>query len=129
MYKCRDVMKTELRYCLPGDPVVNVAEMMMTTDVGPVIIVENEMNRKLTGIVTDYDLATKVMAAGRDPQTTKVEEVMTRKVFSVRADDDVIRALVLMNQLQLRRVPVVDQSERIVGILTQADAITRFVRP
>jgi CBS domain-containing protein len=129
MYKCRDVMKTELLYCLPGDPVVNVAEMMTNTDVGPVIIVEDEMTRKLTGIVTDYDLTTKVLAAGRDPYTTKVEEVMTRKVFSVRADDDVFRALMLMNQLQLRRVPVVDRSERIVGILTQADAVTRFVRP
>jgi CBS domain-containing protein len=81
------------------------------------------------GIVTDRDLALKVVAEGRDPKTTKVEAVMTRKVVTCRADDELQKALDTMAEHQLRRIPVVDNNNKIVGIIAQADVATRVDRP
>jgi len=81
MKKCSDIMTESLVYSSPEDTVSNVAQLMKTEDIGPVLIIDNEESKRLVGIVTDRDLALKVVAEGRDPQTTKVEDVMTRKVI------------------------------------------------
>lgn len=129
MNKCSDMMTKDPLYCLPGDTVVKLAQLMGKSDIGPVLIVENDQTRKIAGIVTDRDLALKVVAEGRDPKSTKAEDVMTRKVMTVRSDDDVQKALTMMTELQLRRIPVVDHSDRVVGILAQADVATRVNQP
>ena len=79
--------------------------------------------------MTDRDLALKVVAEGRDPQKTKVEEVMTRKLVTCHADDSVENAMKAMAQYQLRRIPVVDDNNRLVGIISQADVATRVDEP
>lgn len=129
MKKCSDVMTESLFYSSPEDTVSHVAQLMKTEDIGPVLIIDNEESKRLVGIVTDRDLALKVVAEGRDPQTTKVEEVMTRKVVTCRADDDVENAMKAMAQYQLRRIPVVDNDDRLVGIISQADVATRVDEP
>ena len=129
MKKCSDIMTEDLVYCLPEDPVSKVAQLMKKEDIGPVLIVDNEQTKTLVGIVTDRDLALKVVAEGRDPQTTKVEAVMTRKLVTCRADDDVENAMKAMAQYQLRRIPVVDDNNRLVGIISQADVATRVDEP
>jgi CBS domain-containing protein len=129
MKKCSDVMSENLVYSSPEDTVSHVAQLMKKEDIGPVLIVDNEDSKRLVGIVTDRDLALKVVAEGRDPQTTKVEEVMTRKVITCRADDDVENAMKAMAQYQLRRIPVVDKDDRLVGIISQADVATRVGEP
>lgn len=129
MHKCSDVMTKDPSCCLPSDPVDKLAQLMRSQDIGPVLIIENEQTRKLAGIVTDRDLALKVVAEGRDPRLTKAEDVMTNKVMTVKADDDLKLALDMMTELQLRRIPVVDHSDRIVGILAQADVATRVNQP
>ena len=122
-------MTEDLVYCLPSDPVSKVAQLMKKEDIGPVLIVDNERTKTLVGIVTDRDLALKVVAEGRDPQTTKVEDVMTRKLVTCHADDDVERAMKAMAQYQLRRIPVVDDNMKLVGIISQADVATRMDEP
>lgn len=129
MKKCSDVMTEEVVYSSPGDVVSHVAQLMKTEDIGPVLIVDNEESKKLVGIVTDRDLALKVVAEGRDPNTTTVEEVMSRKLVTCRADDDVESALKAMAQYQLRRIPVVDDNMTLVGIISQADVATRVGEP
>lgn len=129
MKKCSDVMTENLVYSSPEDTVSHVAQLMKKEDIGPVLIVDNEDSKRLVGIVTDRDLALKVVAEGRDPQTTKVEAVMTRKVITCRADDDVENAMKAMAQYQLRRIPVVDKDGRLVGIISQADVATRVGEP
>ncbi len=129
MKKCNDIMTEDVVYCLPDDPVSKVAQLMKKEDIGPVPIVDNEKTRTLVGIVTDRDLALKVVGEGRDPKKTKVEEVMTRKLVTCRADDDIERAMNAMAQYQLRRIPVVDDSMRLVGIISQADVATRVDEP
>ena len=129
MKKCSDIMTESLVYSSPEDTVLSVAQLMKTEDIGPVLIIDNEESKRLVGIVTDRDLALKVVAEGRDPQTTKVEEVMTRKLVTCRADDDVENAMTAMAKYQLRRIPVVDNDDRLVGIISQADVATRVGEP
>ena len=129
MKKCSDIMTEDLVYCLPNDPVSKVAQLMKKEDIGPVLIVDNERDKILVGIVTDRDLALKVVGEGRDPQTTRVEEVMTRKLITCRADDDVESAMNAMAQYQLRRIPVVRDNMKLVGIISQADVATRVDEP
>ena len=127
--KCRDIMTQDLVYCWPDDPVSKAAQLMKKEDIGPVLIVDNEKARTLVGIVTDRDLALKIVGEGRDPQKTKVEEVMTRKLVTCHANDNVDNAIKAMAQYQLRRIPVVDDNNRLVGIISQADVATRVDEP
>ncbi|HUE99653.1 MAG TPA: CBS domain-containing protein [Anaerolineales bacterium] len=129
MKKCSDIMTEDLVYCVPGDTVSEVAQLMKTEDIGPVLIVDNDESKTLVGIVTDRDLALKVVAEGRDPQTTRVEEVMSRKLVTCRAEDDVENAMKAMAQYQLRRIPVVGNNMKLLGIISQADVATRVDAP
>ena len=110
MKKCNEVMTKNPVCCLPSDIVSKVAELMKSKDIGPVPIIENEQTKKLVGIVTDRDLALKIVAEGRDPKSTKAEEVMTRKVVTCRAEDDLQNALDAMSGHKLRRIPVIDNN-------------------
>jgi CBS domain-containing protein len=129
MKKSKDVMTKELVYASPQDTVSHVAQLMKKEDIGPVLIVDSEESQRLVGIVTDRDLALKIVAEGRDPQTTTVEEVMTRKLITCRPDDDVESAMKAMAQYQLRRIPVVEDDNKLVGIISQADIATRVDEP
>lgn len=130
MKKCSDVMTKDLVYSSPEDKVSDVAHLMKKENIGPVLIVnDSDQGKRLVGIVTDRDLAIKVVGEGRDPQKTKVEEVMTVKVITCRADDDVQNAMQAMVQYQLRRIPVVDSYGMLVGIISQADVATRLNEP
>ena len=102
---------------------------MKRENVGPIPVIENEQTRKLVGIITDRDLAVKVIAEGCDASSTQVESVMTRKVISCRLDDDLQKAMDLMSEQQLRRITIVDEANVILGIISQADIATRSNRP
>jgi CBS domain-containing protein len=129
MKKCEEVMTKNPVCCLPGDNVVKVAEMMKKTNIGSIPVIENEQTRKLVGIVTDRDLAMKIVAEGRDAKSTKVEAVMTHKVVTCRAEDDFQKALAAMSEYQLRRIPIVDNNNKILGIIAQADVAVRVNQP
>jgi CBS domain-containing protein len=115
--------------CLPNDSVAKAAELMKSEDIGSIPVIDNEQTRKLVGIVTDRDLALKIVAEGLDAKSTKVETVMTRKVVTCLADDDLQKALDAMAEHQLRRIPVVDDDNKILGIIAQADVATRVDEP
>ena len=102
---------------------------MKLENIGSIPVIENDQTRKLVGIVTDRDLALKIVANGRDAKSTKVEAVMTSKVVTCLADDDLQKAMNAMSEHQLRRIPVVDENNRIVGIIAQADVVTRVDQP
>ncbi len=129
MKKCEEVMTKNPVCCLPDDKVATVAQQMKIENIGSIPVIENAQTRKLIGIVTDRDLAMKVVADGRDPKSTMVEAVMTHKVVTCRADDDVQKALDAMTEHQLRRILIVDNNDRILGIIAQADVATRVNQP
>jgi len=121
MTSISDVMTKNPVVAIASDTVDKVAKLMRSQDIGPVPIVQDRNNRKLIGIVTDRDLVVKVIAEGLDANTTRVEEVMTRNPVSVREGDDLKKVLDVMSHHQVRRVPVVDTNDQIVGIVAQAD--------
>jgi len=129
MKKCSDVMTQNPVCSLPNDGVVKVARLMQSKDIGSVPIIENEQTKKLVGMVTDRDLALKIVAERRDPKSATAEEVMTRQVVTCQADDKVQKALDAMSEHQLRRIPVVDNNNALVGIIAQADVATRVDKP
>jgi CBS domain-containing protein len=85
--------------------------------------------QRLLGIITDRDVALRVVAEGRNPGGTMVQEVMTRDPITCRPDDDVRHALEGMAQHQVRRMPVVGDDGRLLGIISQADIATRLDAP
>ena len=129
MKKCNEVMTKNPLCCLPEDLVTKAAGLMKSENIGSIPVVENEQTKKLVGIVTDRDLALRIVAEGLDAKSTKVEAVMTRKVVTCRAEDDLQKALDAMSEHQLRRIPVVDGDNKIVGIIAQADVATRVDQP
>jgi CBS domain-containing protein len=129
MKKCNEVMTKNPVCCVPDDLVAKAAELMKSGNIGSIPVIENEQTHKLIGIVTDRDLALKIVAERRDVKSTKVEAVMTRKVVTCRAEDDLQKALDAMAEHQLRRIPVVDNNNHVVGIISQADVATRVNQP
>ncbi|HUE97735.1 MAG TPA: CBS domain-containing protein [Anaerolineales bacterium] len=129
MMKCSEVMTKDPVCCLPSDSVAKAAELMKSENIGSIPVIENEQSQTLVGIVTDRDLALTIVAEGRDAKTTPVESVMTRKLVTCLADDDLQKALGAMAEHQLRRIPVVDNDKKILGIIAQADVATRTDQP
>jgi len=129
MKKCSEVMTKNPVCCLPTDMAADAAQLMKRENIGPIPVIENKQTKKLVGIVTDRDLALKVVADGLDAKLTKVESVMTRKVITCLAEDDLQKALDAMSEHQLRRIPVVDSDNNILGIIAQADVATRANQP
>jgi CBS domain-containing protein len=125
---CGDIMTRDPVCCSPDDSVKKAAELMREEDVGPIPVVENASGR-LVGIVTDRDLVLNVLAKGRDANSTKVSEAMTRDPVRTKEEEPLEEALEKMSAYQVRRLPVVDDQDRVIGIIAQADVATRIQDP
>lgn len=102
----------------PDTSVREAAERMRSMDVGSLPVCDG---RTLLGMVTDRDLAIRVLAEGRDPNATRVQEAMTPGVCYAFEDDDVQRAAEIMKENQIRRLPVLDRERHLVGIVALGD--------
>jgi CBS domain-containing protein len=98
--------------------VAYAAKMMRDEDVGLAPIVEGD---KLIGTVTDRDIAVRVVAEGKDPEQTTVREVASTNLVTIDPQQDLEEALRLMAKHQVRRLPVVEEDGRLVGVVAQAD--------
>lgn len=127
--KCHEVMTDNPVFCLPGDSVGQAARIMRREHVGSVPVVTDDRRRELIGILTDRDLAFKIVGESRDPNRTNVYDVMTRAVIACRHDDDVTSAAMAMEEHQIRRVPVVDYSGQLIGIISHGDVSLRALPP
>ena len=125
MKRCKDVMTSDPACCLPDDTVDKVAKLMKKEDVGPIPVVEDMRTKRLIGIVTDRDLVVKVIAEGKDPSSAPVKAVMTSDPVTCFAKDEVEVAMDAMAGHQIRRIPVVDESNCVIGIIAQSDVATK----
>jgi len=121
MPTCRDVMTREPVYCAPSDPVTRAAELMRSHDVGSLPVVEPGDTGRLVGMVTDRDLVLKIVAGPHAAERATVRDAMTAEAWSCRADEDVSRAVSMMADKRVRRMPIVDGEGRLVGIIAEAD--------
>jgi CBS domain-containing protein len=116
--KIRDFM-TANPFTIDADKsVAYAAKMMKDEDVGLAPIVEGD---RLIGTVTDRDIAIRVVAEGKDPESTAVREIASKQLVTIDPDQDLDEALRLMAQHQVRRLPVVEEDGRLVGVVAQAD--------
>ncbi len=123
--KCGEAMTINPACCFGGDTVAKAAQLMKNENVGSVPVIDNEQTKQLIGIVTDRDLALKIVAEGRNASSTQVELVMRRDLIMCREGDDLQAALAAMGKHQVRRIPIVNGQNRLVGIIAQADIATR----
>lgn len=123
--KISDAMSTKPCAVDADKSVQYAAKMMRDENVGFAPIVEG---MRLIGALTDRDIATLVVAEGKDPETTTARDIATRNVVTVHPDEDLDAALQLMARHQVRRIPVVQQDGQLVGIVAQAD-VAREAKP
>ena len=116
--KVHEVMTDRPRVVTPETTVSEVAQLMKNDDIGSLPILDGE---QLAGMVTDRDIVIRAIAEGKDPRGMPVREVASRELITVNADQELSSALQLMASQQVRRLPVVDDDGRLVGILAQAD--------
>jgi len=117
MTQIKDVMTSNPTTCEPQACVVDAAKVMAQEDVGSIPIVEGD---RLAGVVTDRDIVLRVVAEGRNAQSTTVGDIASRDLVTVSPDDDLDRALELMAEKQVRRLPIVE-GDKLVGIVAQRD--------
>jgi CBS domain-containing protein len=118
-----EIMTARVRCVSPETALDEVAGVMREENVGVVPVID--ARRRLVGMVTDRDLVVRAAADGRGFSSTHVSEVMTDEVDAVTADEPVPAVIELMGKRQVRRVPVVDRDDRLVGIIAMADIATR----
>ena len=121
MKSVEDIMTASPAMCSPDTPLQDVARMMVDNDCGCIPVVEVDGARVPVGVITDRDIASRVVAEGRDARSLSAGDAMTRPAISVARDaslDDCLRA---MSEHQVRRVVVVDADGSCCGIVAQAD--------
>ena len=117
--KVKDAMHKGVDWVSPDTPVTEIAKLMREHDIGAIPIGEND---RLIGMVTDRDIVCKGLANdGFDPGSATAREVMTPGIHCCREDDDLAKAVRHMEELQVRRLPVINKSKRMVGILSLGD--------
>lgn len=111
-------MTAHARCVGPENTLVEAAGLMRELDVGALPVCEEE---RLIGMLTDRDIVLRGTADGRDPNATSVRELMSSSVTSVRADQSVEEAVRMMENRQIRRLPVIGRDGRLVGIVSLGD--------
>jgi CBS domain-containing protein len=116
--KLKDVMTANVEVIRPDAPLQEAAALMKTLDVGSLPVCDG---KQLQGMLTDRDITVRATAEGRDPRQTAVREVMTPELIYCFEDQDVKEAAQLMEQRQIRRLPVLNRSKDLVGIVALGD--------
>jgi CBS domain-containing protein len=119
--KVRDVMSKDVQVARPGDTLQEVSTRMASGDFGFMPVADGD---RLIGTITDRDIAVRAVAGGA-ACTSPVVEYITRDPHTARADDDLKTVLDAMGSKQIRRLPVLDKDDRLVGVVSLGDLSTR----
>jgi CBS domain-containing protein len=121
----RDVMTPNPECVTEKDSIRDVARIMKDADTGVVPVVDG---KKIIGLITDRDIVVRGLAEGKNLENVRVNELMTKSIRSVREDSSVDEALELMGSAEIRRVPVVNQNDELVGIVSLGDIASQANR-
>ncbi|HEY0727559.1 MAG TPA: CBS domain-containing protein [Pyrinomonadaceae bacterium] len=147
--RCRDIMTKDLAVAMRQTPVTQVALMMKQEDTGVIPVVEydtmgngrtNEVDRDrddrndnrsysrgtLVGLITDRDIVVRSVAEGKESTTTRAEDIMSVDIHTVRPNDRVVDVIRMMSDKQVRRIPVVNENNYLVGMISMADVATEI---
>lgn len=116
--KVKEAMHKNADTCAPSETLAGVANIMKAQDIGSVPISENG---KLVGMVTDRDITIRAVADGRNAAQATARDVMSKNVVFCREDENLEDAVRIMEQKAVRRLPVLDKNEKLVGMLSLGD--------
>ncbi len=114
----KDVMTKQVKVIPSNATIRDAAKLMKDIDTGFIPVIDTD---NVIGVITDRDIVLRSTAEGRNPNETKVEEVMTKEFFFLYEDEDVKEAAKVMSDRQVRRLPVVNRQEELVGVLSLGD--------
>jgi len=122
----RAIMSQDVVFCLPTTPLQEVAQRMIDRDCGAIPVVSDQDERRILGVVTDRDITIRLVAQGVNPVASTAADCMSTPVVTISLDATVDQAQQMLQQHQIRRIPIVDSANGMCcGILTQAD-IARY---
>lgn len=119
MMKVQDIMTKDVKFCQPADTLAKAVGMMVEAGCGILPIVNKE--GRVSGVVTDRDIAVSLWRRNRAPSEMLVGEVPSARLYSCAPQDDIDDALTIMQRAQVRRLPIIDDQERLVGLLSMDD--------
>lgn len=118
-----NVMTENPACCTPNSSLTEVARLMVEHDCGEIPVVEDMMSRKLAGVITDRDIATRIVAQGKNSADARASDCMTTPCIAVSPDTSLEDCCEVMESAKIRRVPVVDDKGGVVGIVSLADVV------
>ena len=113
----KEAMSRDVKTVGPDQPIQEAARIMLDLDIGALPVGDKD---KLVGMITDRDIAVRGVAKGNGPDTP-VRDLMSNDVICARIDEDCFEVASRMSEAQVRRLPVIDQSERLCGIVSLGD--------
>ena len=124
--KAQDIMAKNPRCVTPRTTVQEAARLMKSEDVGSLPVLRDDGSRKLVGVITDRDITIRVVAEGRNAENCVVEDVMSKNnLATARTNDSVEDVMKVMGKEQVRRIPIVNESDEVVGVVSQADVVRK----
>jgi len=124
--RVRELMTSNPACCTPGTPLEEVARMMMRCDCGEIPVVDNRESMRPIGVITDRDIVIRAVAEGRNPLEMRASDCMTQPCITVSEKASIMDCIHLLEEQQIRRIPVIDESGRCSGIVSQADVARRI---
>jgi CBS domain-containing protein len=122
--KAREIMTKDPEVVTGDDTIQRAAAIMRDRDIGFVPVVDDRSGMHLTGVITDRDIAVRHVAAGHPGDCQVDKEMSAGRLQTVGPDDDIERVMEVMQRAQVRRIAVVEDDNRIVGVIAQADLAT-----
>lgn len=116
--KIKDIMSKDVEVVSPETLLHEVAKKMQASDCGSVLVAEDD---RLVGVITDRDIALRCVAKSHDPASTRADQVMTKEILYCRAGDEMEDVVQNMMRNKVRRLPVLDDDKRLVGIVSLGD--------
>ena len=117
----KEVMTANPACCAPGEPLLEVAKLMVDNDCGEIPVVENKESKIPVGVVTDRDIVCRTVAKNKNPLELTAADCMSTSIVTVTPDTPVEECCHIMEERQIRRVPVVDANGALCGIVALAD--------
>ena len=125
--KVKEIMTPNAKAIWLTESLADAAQLMWDNDCGVLPIIKD--GRKVIGMITDRDICMALAMRDSNPSSVSVEEVMSGQVYSVNAEDDVVRALEAMREHKIRRLPVVNAEGELEGVLSMNDVVLKAKTP
>jgi len=117
--KCKDVMSKNVKWLHPDNTIEDAVNIMQEQNCGAVPVVNGDM--RIEGIVTDRDITLFTVLQHKDPESTRLGEFMTKDIITCLADEDLENLVKRMREYQVRRIPIVDSNNKLIGMVSLGD--------